>query len=269
MSVSALVRWGSKLRGSIARRGFRSTLRLTFKTLSFRLVGNSLYSPWSVAFQERLFDRKYGVDTSGTIEIKDLSVANGNRAFAQSYVGSDSELFAEMLGRLRIRFEEFTFVDLGSGKGRVLLQASRYPFRRIIGVEFSPELHAIGQRNIEAFRPVAAECREISSVCADAARYEFPDGNLLIYLFNPFQAPVMRRVLQNLHACLRNTAREAWLLYLRPTAGEVFGEFPFLEKIDHSDYARAWYTIYRAVPAAGAPGPGKQGVNRLHSVNFE
>jgi hypothetical protein len=47
--------------------------------------------------------------------------------------------------------QDFTFIDLGSGKGRALLMASAYPFKRIIGVEFMPELHRVAQENIRKY----------------------------------------------------------------------------------------------------------------------
>ena len=51
----------------------------------------------------------------------------------------------------------FTFVDLGSGKGRTLLMASDYPFRRIIGVELLPSLHQIAQENLRQYKSESAE----------------------------------------------------------------------------------------------------------------
>jgi SAM-dependent methyltransferase len=245
MTAARLARWRRKFRDSLARRGTAGTLRLILKTGS-ALAGDPPYSPWSDAFAEKLFDRRYGVETAGAIQIADLETPGATRAFARSYVGSDPRLFAEMLGRLKIRFEEFTFIDLGCGKGRTLLLASEHPFKRIVGVEFSPELHRVAQHNIERFRPRAKKCPRIEAVCADATAYEFPPGKLLVYMFNPFGEPVMRPVIGNLERCLRQAWRETYIVYLRPTAGSVLEEFPFLHEIDRSDFWRAWYAIYRA-----------------------
>jgi hypothetical protein len=35
---------------------------------------------------------------------------------------------------------DFTFVDIGSGKGSILFYACRYDFRRVLGVEFAENL---------------------------------------------------------------------------------------------------------------------------------
>jgi hypothetical protein len=59
--------------------------------------------------------------------------------FHSPYQPTELALFHSMIEVLReragINFSEFVFVDLGSGKGRTLLMASDYPFRRIAGVE--------------------------------------------------------------------------------------------------------------------------------------
>ena len=52
------------------------------------------------------------------------------------------------MGKLDVDHREFSFVDYGSGKGRVLMLAAAYPFRRILGVEFSESLDRVARDNI-------------------------------------------------------------------------------------------------------------------------
>src|SRR5215469_11495850 len=40
-------------------------------------------------------------------------------------------------------FANYTFIDIGSGKGRMLFVAAEYPFEKVIGVEFAVDLHEI------------------------------------------------------------------------------------------------------------------------------
>lgn len=86
--------------------------------------------------------------------------------------------------------ERFCFVDVGCGKGRPLLIASRYGFRRLIGVEYSERLCRVARKNL-------ADQAEI--VCQDAADFRFPDGPLFVYFHNPFGESVLTSVLSNLH----------------------------------------------------------------------
>ena len=55
-------------------------------------------------------------------------------------------------------FRDFIFIDLGSGKGRALLMASDYPFRRIVGVELLPQLHRAAQDNLTKYRSETQQC---------------------------------------------------------------------------------------------------------------
>ncbi len=60
-------------------------------------------------------------------------------------------IFTTRISSLLIDYRQFVFVDFGFGKGTALLLATEFPFKRIIGVEFSPELHRIAEENIKRF----------------------------------------------------------------------------------------------------------------------
>jgi len=74
-----------------------------------------------------------------------------------AYQPTDPALFREMMASLPIELDTFTFVDLGSGKGRTLLMASEYPFRRIVGVELLPALHQVAQENLARYKSESPE----------------------------------------------------------------------------------------------------------------
>ena len=82
---------------------------------------------------------------------------------------------------------------MGSGKGRALVAAA-LPFRRIVGVEFSPELEELARANVERFMRKSAYGGSIESVCEDATAYDLPPEPLVLHFFNPFEEPVMRDV---------------------------------------------------------------------------
>src|SRR3982074_423196 len=86
--------------------------------------------------------------------------------FHSPYQPTEPALFQEMMASLPIEFEQFTFVDLGSGKGRTLLMASEYPFMKIVGVELIAELHRAAQQNIRAYRSPTQRCVQIEALCA-------------------------------------------------------------------------------------------------------
>lgn len=159
------------------------------------------------------FDWDHRVDTtSATVTVWERLVGT----FSSAYQPTEPEQFSEMMRRLPISFPEFTFIDLGSGKGRTLMMASDFPFRRIVGVELLPRLHSVAQQNLDRYRRHNGGPFEVEFVCRDARRFEFPLEPLVVYLFNPFLEPVLEAVLANLELSVRQNPRPAYIVYHNP-----------------------------------------------------
>jgi hypothetical protein len=188
------------------------------------------------------FDVKYGTDTGGVVELGSLVLPDDCLTHAVRYQSAIVEVFSNLLAQLPIRYQEFVFVDLGSGKGRALLLASNLPFKEIIGVELSPALHQIACRNIEIYQESKQRCRLIRSICANAANTVFPDENLVIYLFNPFDEVVMKNVLRNIEDLLQRRLRPLYLCYLKPLCRKVFDQSNMLVVFRETER----FVIYKA-----------------------
>lgn len=156
-------------------------------------------------------------------------------AFHSLYQPTDSALFREMLEALRqqshLDFHDFIFLDLGSGKGRTLLMASDYPFRRIVGVELLPALHQAAQDNLSKYRSESQKCFALESICADATEFPLPHEPTVLYLFNPFPEAGLRRMIANLEQSLRAHPRAVYVLYHNPLCEHVLSESAALSKI--------------------------------------
>jgi SAM-dependent methyltransferase len=168
------------------------------------------------------FDLEHSIETSARIHETDLEIADPNWIHASAYFPTPSRFLKEALAGLDIRFEDFTFVDLGSGKGRVLFMASEFSFRKIIGVEISPELHALSRRNIASYKG-EQRCSDIHPVCMDFTKFEFPEAPLFIFLYNPASPYLTNVVARNLMRSLNKRPREVWILYVTPHK-DVFAE---------------------------------------------
>jgi hypothetical protein len=123
------------------------------------------------ASQVSEFDSAYSVNTDGRFEgwtyLSDLDIASPNWIDGNDYAAIDPERFRRVISSFDIAFEDFTFIDFGSGKGRALLLASEFPFRRILGLEFSPELHRVVMGNIQRYSSATQKCRNIHSLNVD------------------------------------------------------------------------------------------------------
>jgi hypothetical protein len=159
------------------------------------------------------------------------------------YQPSEPELFRQILRALPIAPDGFIFIDLGSGKGRTLLMASDYPFRRIIGVELLTEFEAIAQRNIARYHGEQQKCFALESLQGDAREFIFPTEPTVLYLFNPFPEQVLREVLGNLRRSLISSTRPVFVIYHNLVHERVFVESEWLQ----AEYRTPQFAIYRAL----------------------
>ena len=158
------------------------------------------------------------------------------------YQPSEPELFHEILRALPVSPEGFTFIDLGSGKGRTLLMASDHPFRRIIGVELLEELDRVAQQNIASYHSEQQECFNIEVQCDDARQFQFPEKPLVLYLFNPFPDYVLQVVLERLRLSVVSHPREVYVIYHNLVHDDLFKARPWLQEMRRTHQ----YVIYRA-----------------------
>jgi hypothetical protein len=107
------------------------------------------------------------------------------------------------------------FIDVGSGKGRMVFQAAKFPFKRVIGVELAEELTEVARYNIEHNRSMLA-CEDVELVTSDAVEYRFPDDVTIAFLYCPFVGETFERVIDNLIASLDRNPRELRLIYGYP-----------------------------------------------------
>ncbi len=162
------------------------------------------------------FDAEHGVTTEALVFLGELDPEAVGPALehATHYEPTPVAQAEALLDASPLRPERTTFVDLGAGMARVLLLAARRPFKAVIGVEVSPALAEIGRENLAAARDPLRVARDLRLVRADASAYRFPPGDLAVYLYNPFAAPVLDAVLINLRA--GDQRREVVLLYHTP-----------------------------------------------------
>ena len=180
------------------------------------------------------FDLAHGVETTSRVHMTDLQIESPNWIHAGGYWPSPTDLIQQFLSELEIRYEDFVFVDFGSGKGRVLLMASEFPFKMIVGVEFSRELHTVAQQNIAHYKSPTQKCKDIACVCMDFTQFPVPTDPLIAFLYNPSDEHVMTKLVDNLTASLREVPREFWAIYVTPSYN-VFDTCTSLRKLKASD----------------------------------
>jgi precorrin-6B methylase 2 len=158
------------------------------------------------------FDWRYGVDTGGITPLKKLAIDSRHVAHGVHYAPTRVRYFRAVLRTLPIP-QDSVFVDLGAGKGRLLLLAAQSGrFRKVVGVEFSAELCHVGEQNIRRFRRHCASHVGFEVVHADAADYEVQPDQNVFFMFNPFDHVVMQQVIQRIGQSLQEVPRPIWLI---------------------------------------------------------
>lgn len=162
------------------------------------------------------FDEKFGVDTSATVPLWKLRINSRHAKSGSNYQTISAENIERLLLMLPSRLP---LIDLGCGKGRVLIIADRLGFRPVTGVEFSPELVAIARRNLQI-------CRIPGEVlCQDAADVDFLD-DCVIFMYNPFDSKVMTRVAKK----IRESAAHIYVVYVNAKCEHLFHGFHSIHK---------------------------------------
>lgn len=193
------------------------------------LVAKNIVHEWRW-WMDRSIDRRLGTDTSGQLGLASLSIDSCNQRHGVYYEPTPTPLLERMLDNVTVDRSAFHLVDLGSGKGRVLLVAAIRGFRAVTGIEFARELHAVAQFNVRKLRQQHPEAAPVHCVCGDAAEFVFPPGDLLIFAYNPFDAPVMRAVTQRLADSLRGQPRRVVMIYFNDRPG-VMRDCPAVRRL--------------------------------------
>lgn len=208
----------------IANRGLRSFVQVATQRVWYKLLGKPVPGQVLPETGPHPFDVMHGVDTTGLVFAESLFQPRGRGAESQGvhywvtgYYGVAPSAFRAALMRLDLPWEQFTFVDIGCGKGRAMLLALAHPFREIVGVELAPTLAATAEKNLAAFQAEGKQAHVSTRVIAgDATQFELPSGPLLLFLYHPFARPVMKQFLAHVNAAMVTERRQIYLLYANP-----------------------------------------------------
>lgn len=219
---------------------------MRYKTALKRLLPRSLVEatrPLRLYFEpQHRFDRRFGVETTGYIEPEDLGAPEASAEETGGYEPTPRAAFRRIIKNLGLEYERYTFVDMGSGKGAVLLYAAEFPFKEIVGVEFSPTLNRIAERNLAAYRGKKI-CARVKTVCMNAAAFPIPKGPAVLFFFNPFKGRSLETVSGNIERAIEDGAGDLAVVYYHTESRHpVFDEARRLKTVRRG----ADHTIYRA-----------------------
>lgn len=176
------------------------------------------------------FDRAYGTDTSGFLYGDDILTGHPAEEHGSPYAGVQPSILRTVLATLP-NINSSTFIDLGCGKGRPMLIASEFPFQDIVGVELSPSLASAATRNAEIMARRHPERTRIRVDIGDATAYPYPNGDVVVFIYNSFDRELMSKVVESVEGAIKaNPNRAMFVIYCNPASGDCFDASPLLTR---------------------------------------
>jgi SAM-dependent methyltransferase len=190
------------------------------------------------------FDLEFGVRTSGLIAGRNLSAGHQHDRHITAYYAVAPSLFHAAIARWRrcrppAPLDEYTFVDFGAGMGRAVLLAAEYRFRAVIGIELHATLARIARRNVALWRAAGRTLAPMRLYCRDATEFTVPAGPCVAFLFNPFTAPVLRRLLRIWSRGLADRRGQLDILYVNNEQESVLRREPGWEQLFRGQIRRS------------------------------
>ena len=159
--------------------------------------------------RETIVDLIYGVDTfRWALD----PVRNTSSRFV--YDAAPWSALRRIFRRLCLDFSRFTFIDMGCGKGRIVLAASAFPFVSVIGVEFSPPLCRIAESNLAKCRHLRRRAQSTRIIECDATEFAIPGTPCVFFFYNPFSFELLETVIQHITDSYRQYPREIYFIFV-------------------------------------------------------
>jgi hypothetical protein len=188
------------------------------------------------------FDQIHGVETSGLIAAGNLITGHPNDAHVTAYYGVAPSILRTLIDLWRATppphpIHHYTFVDIGAGKGRAMFVASQFSFHQVIGIELNPVLADTAQRNLDHWvdihradttSPPIAPIRLLEQ---DALTYDLPTHPTLVFLFHPFEAPILKLLLRRIEAQFAHRPGTLDILYVNSECRAVLDRHPAFTRL--------------------------------------
>jgi precorrin-6B methylase 2 len=169
------------------------------------------------------WEMRLGISTRGVVSV--------DHADSNHYATMNYSTIRAVLEHLALNPSD-VFVDVGSGKGRVLCCAARYPVREVVGVDLSGAFCRVARENARRMRGRRAAISVHETMAQD---FDYSEATV-VFMFDPFGAATLGSLLEKIS---RDVHRSVRIAYANPTHDDVLQRQPWLECSSHWDAATA------------------------------
>jgi len=179
-----------------------------------------------IIFHEIKGEKKYGINTIGVDNLQSIESEHiDNATIYMPAIYSVLEWVFAQINPKNIHH----LVDIGSGKGRVLCVAATLGCKKVTGIDFSEKLCLDALLNLSKIKNNIPNV-EANVSYQDAYSYKIPKDADCIFLFNPFDEPIMQAVVKNILQSYSLYKRPIYIIYANPIHKKVFTKAGFEEK---------------------------------------
>jgi len=188
-------------------------------------LNKSIYRAFRLhdAINYQTFDDKYRVDTSHPVEIKeDGRIGPGSIDNSDIYpnsIGYQNTTLHELdqinnFLREDPEIGSYKFIDVGSGKGRVILYniAQKAPYGSYMGIEIDARLHQVAEKNL--FTTNIELNKEVVLVNQDILDYSLSYEPCVYFLFHPFFSEVYEKFIEKNIEIINKT--NSYIVFVSP-----------------------------------------------------
>ena len=174
-------------------------------------------------------EKKYKIDTVRIDNLQHQKIRSSNLKHASIYQGTNYFIIEKAFQFLKSENANHEIADFGCGKGRVLVVAAFYNFKKITGIDFAESLCREAELNIEKIKPLFPETN-FQIIYDDAVNYKIENETNVFFFFNPFDEVMMLQIVKNILSSLKKKSRKIYIVYINPLHKEIFLSAGFEEE---------------------------------------
>jgi SAM-dependent methyltransferase len=171
--------------------------------------------------QELKGEKKYGINTTSANDLSEFQIKGNQLSHATEYMPVNYFTIEHLLDHLPETARQGIFLDIGCGKGRALCVAAAYGFTKLYGIDFAKQLIAESEKNL-ALTKNRYPPLQYDLSWSDISTLEINKDVSTVFLFNPFDEVLMKKIIQKINISLQQYPRDLYVLYCSPRHEELF-----------------------------------------------
>jgi SAM-dependent methyltransferase len=193
-------------------------MKTVFQYIRFFFFTAFNWSPWLaffILYHDVRGAMKYGIKTFVREKLDDLTIVNADITKSSPYEALNYFMLERLLTAFRKLSSVDSIIDLGCGKGRVMVVAAHFGFTHITGIDFAKELCEDATRNMVKAQS-AIPYINWKVINANVLDYTILPGDSVFFMFNPFVEETLVAFVTKLEESLKLFPRKTYFLYASP-----------------------------------------------------